>query len=143
VGRSRESDARGSRYAVPHRVHHKTNHFDCRNGPVATRQAQSRCTHSGLLPRISPETMDPYHSTVAVAFEWDSEFSRRPGAVPEVFSDIHYASITDSLAIFADDPLIATPGTKCEPSNYGYDVVGCVLECATQTRCSELLQELA
>jgi len=69
-------------------------------------------------------------------------FRADSGAVPELFSDIHYANITDSLAIFADDPLIAAPGTKFEPSNYGYDVAGCVLEGASKKPFSDLLQEL-
>ena len=69
-------------------------------------------------------------------------FRADSGAVPELFSDIHYANITDSLAIFADDPLIAAPGTKFEPSNYGYDVIGCVLEGASKKPFSDLLQEV-
>jgi serine beta-lactamase-like protein LACTB, mitochondrial len=49
------------------------------------------------------------------------------GDIPED-SARHFASIEDSLQIFAGDPLVAKPGTKFNYSTYGYTLVGCVLE---------------
>jgi serine beta-lactamase-like protein LACTB, mitochondrial len=40
----------------------------------------------------------------------------------------HFASLEESLQIFAGDPLVAKPGTKFHYSTYGYTVLGCVLE---------------
>src|SRR4051812_24334150 len=37
----------------------------------------------------------------------------------------HYASMTDSLAMFANDPLLFEPGTKYQYSTYGYTLLGC------------------
>jgi serine beta-lactamase-like protein LACTB, mitochondrial len=49
------------------------------------------------------------------------------GDVPED-SARHFASIEESLQLFANDPLVAKPGTKFHYSTYGYTVIGCVLE---------------
>src|SRR3954466_7432426 len=43
----------------------------------------------------------------------------------------HYASMTDSLAMFANDPLLFEPGTKYQYSTYGYTLLGCVVEGAS------------
>src|SRR5579859_2903346 len=68
---------------------------------------------------------------------------RSEGAVsPEFFSDAHYERVADSLALFANDPLIAQPGTRYEYSNYGYDLVGCVLEGASGRPFDELLRTI-
>ena len=40
----------------------------------------------------------------------------------------HFASSTAALTLFADDPLVAEPGTRFSYSSYGYDVVGAALE---------------
>ena len=40
----------------------------------------------------------------------------------------HFATMEESLKIFANDPLVAKPGTKFNYSTYGYTVLGCVLE---------------
>jgi serine beta-lactamase-like protein LACTB, mitochondrial len=49
------------------------------------------------------------------------------GDVPED-SARHFASMQESLQLFAGDPLVAKPGTKFNYSTYGYTLVGCVLE---------------
>lgn len=46
----------------------------------------------------------------------------------EWLSTRHYRSIKDALALFANDPLLATPGTEFHYSTHGYTVVGCVIE---------------
>lgn len=45
-----------------------------------------------------------------------------------------YLSTTDVLAVFIDDPLIATPGTEVHYSTFGYTLASLVLEAATGTR---------
>ena len=40
----------------------------------------------------------------------------------------HFASMEESLTLFASDPLVAQPGTKFNYSTYGYTLLGCVLE---------------
>jgi serine beta-lactamase-like protein LACTB len=49
------------------------------------------------------------------------------GDVPED-SARHFASMEESLQIFANDPLVAKPGTKFNYSTYGYTLLGCVLD---------------
>lgn len=49
------------------------------------------------------------------------------GDIPED-SAKHFASMQDALQIFANDPLVAKPGTKFHYSTYGYTLLGCVLE---------------
>ena len=65
----------------------------------------------------------------------------KPGAEPEILSAVHYAHIVDSFPIFANDPLVAEPGTKFEYSTYGYNVVGCVIEGASGETFMEALQQ--
>ena len=52
------------------------------------------------------------------------------GDVPED-SARHFATMEESLQIFAAAPLVAKPGTKFNYSTYGYTVLGCVLEGAS------------
>jgi CubicO group peptidase (beta-lactamase class C family) len=40
----------------------------------------------------------------------------------------HFPSLAAALARFADDPLVAEPGTRFSYSSYGYDVIGAALE---------------
>jgi serine beta-lactamase-like protein LACTB, mitochondrial len=69
-------------------------------------------------------------------------FRREDGVSPELLSDSHYVRVTDSLRLFADDPLTAKPGTHYEYSNYGYDLIGCALEGASGLRFDELVRTL-
>jgi CubicO group peptidase (beta-lactamase class C family) len=68
----------------------------------------------------------------------------RPSAEgsPELLNATHYERIADDIPLFANDPLIAKPGTVYEYSNYGYDLVGCVLEGASGKTFYDLLQAL-
>jgi serine beta-lactamase-like protein LACTB, mitochondrial len=43
----------------------------------------------------------------------------------------HYDSVTEGLKIFADDPLVAPPGTKFSYSSYGFNLVSAVIEGAS------------
>ena len=40
----------------------------------------------------------------------------------------HFFTITDSLKLFANDPLLFEPGTKHSYTTYGYSVLGCAIE---------------
>lgn len=69
-------------------------------------------------------------------------FRSEGGTSPELLSDAHYARIDDSIALFANDPLMAKPGTRYEYSNYGYDLIGCVLEGASGKPFDDLLRTM-
>lgn len=69
-------------------------------------------------------------------------FRTEGGISPELLSDSHYQRVAESLALFAGDPLIAEPGSRYEYSNYGYDLVGCVLEGASGLDFGDLLRKL-
>lgn len=62
------------------------------------------------------------------------------GDVPED-SARHFASMQESLQIFANDPLVAQPGTKFNYSTYGYTLVGCVLEGAASEKFIDYLRK--
>src|SRR5271170_5227563 len=62
------------------------------------------------------------------------------GDIPED-SARHYTSMEESLTIFANDPLVAKPGTKFQYSTYGYTVLGCVLEGATAQKYVDYVRE--
>jgi len=49
----------------------------------------------------------------------------------EYLSTRRYNSVTESLSIFKDDPLIHEPGTKYAYSTYGYNLLGCAIEGAS------------
>jgi CubicO group peptidase (beta-lactamase class C family) len=69
-------------------------------------------------------------------------FHSEGGVSSELLSDSHYVRVTDSLPLFANDPLTAKPGTHYEYSNYGYDLIGCALEGASGLRFDELVRKL-
>ena len=62
------------------------------------------------------------------------------GDIPED-SARHFASMEESLQIFAADPLVAKPGTKFNYSTYGYTLLGCVLEGATSEKYVDFARE--
>lgn len=62
------------------------------------------------------------------------------GDIPED-SARHFASMEESLQIFAADPLVAEPGTKFHYSTYGYTVLGCVLEGAASEKYADYVKE--
>jgi CubicO group peptidase (beta-lactamase class C family) len=69
-------------------------------------------------------------------------FHSSGGLSPELLSETHYETLAESIALFQGDPLIAEPGTQYVYSNYGFDLVGCVLEGASGKRFDDLLQIL-
>jgi CubicO group peptidase (beta-lactamase class C family) len=56
---------------------------------------------------------------------------RNYGTRAEAVNRRHFASVGATLALFADDPLVAEPGTRFSYSSYGYDVIGAALERAS------------
>ena len=62
------------------------------------------------------------------------------GDIPED-SARHFASMEESLQIFAADPLVAKPGTKFNYSTYGYTLLGCVLEGASSQKYVDFVRD--
>lgn len=52
-----------------------------------------------------------------------------------------YASITEGLSMFKDDPLLFEPGTKYSYTTHGYSVLGCVVEGAAGQRFADYVSE--
>jgi serine beta-lactamase-like protein LACTB, mitochondrial len=50
----------------------------------------------------------------------------------ELASEIRYLTVTDSLKIYIDDPLIAEPGEAFVYSTYGYTLISAAIESATE-----------
>ena len=67
-------------------------------------------------------------------------FRADDGDSSEVFNAIHYDRLYKSIALFANDPLVARPGTRYEYSHYGYELVGCVLEGAAEQGVEHILR---
>ena len=44
----------------------------------------------------------------------------------------HFFTVTDSLQLFANDPLLFEPGTKYSYTTYGFSVLGCAIEGVTK-----------
>jgi len=63
----------------------------------------------------------------------------RPGEQPKTR---RFASLTEGLALFRDDPLAFEPGTKVLYSTYGYTVLGCAAAVAAGRPFPSLLQEM-
>jgi len=61
------------------------------------------------------------------------------GDVPED-SARHFSSLKESLQLFANDPLVAKPGTKFNYSTYGYTLIGCVFEGAASEKFTDYLR---
>ena len=62
------------------------------------------------------------------------------GDVPED-SARHFLSMKEALQLFANDPLVAKPGTRFNYSTYGYTLIGCVFEGAASERFTDYLRK--
>jgi serine beta-lactamase-like protein LACTB, mitochondrial len=62
------------------------------------------------------------------------------GDVPDD-SARHFASMEESLQLFASDPLLSKPGTQFHYSTYGYTLLGCVLEGAASQKYIDFVRE--
>jgi CubicO group peptidase (beta-lactamase class C family) len=52
-----------------------------------------------------------------------------------------YASVTEGLGMFKDDPLLFEPGTKYSYTTHGYSVLGCVVEGASGQKFADYVAE--
>lgn len=52
-----------------------------------------------------------------------------------------YASVTEGLGMFKDDPLLFEPGTKYSYTTHGYSVLGCVVEGASGRKYADYVSE--
>jgi serine beta-lactamase-like protein LACTB len=62
------------------------------------------------------------------------------GDVPDD-SARHFATMEESLQLFASDPLLSRPGTQFHYSTYGYTLLGCVLEGASSQQYVDFVRE--
>lgn len=60
---------------------------------------------------------------------------------PEIGNTKHFDSMADGIKFFANDPLIAKPGTKFHYSTMGYTLVGCAIEGASGEKFVDYLRE--
>jgi serine beta-lactamase-like protein LACTB len=60
---------------------------------------------------------------------------------PEIGNTKHFESVADGIKFFANDPLIAKPGTKFHYSTMGYTLVGCAIEGASGEKFVDYLRE--
>jgi serine beta-lactamase-like protein LACTB len=60
---------------------------------------------------------------------------------PEIGNTKHFESVADGIKFFANDPLIAKPGTKFHYSTMGYTLVGCAIEGASGETFVDYLRE--
>jgi CubicO group peptidase (beta-lactamase class C family) len=59
----------------------------------------------------------------------------------EAINHTHYASVTAALAPFADDPLVAAPGSQFVYSNYGYVLLSAAIEGAAREPFLEVMRK--
>jgi CubicO group peptidase (beta-lactamase class C family) len=59
----------------------------------------------------------------------------------EFLTTTHFATLSDALAVFVDDSLIAAPGSRYAYSSYGYNLIGSALEAMTATPFPDLLRQ--
>jgi serine beta-lactamase-like protein LACTB len=62
------------------------------------------------------------------------------GDVPDD-SARHFATMEESLQLFASDPLLSRPGAQFHYSTYGYTLLGCVLEGASSQKYTDFVRE--
>jgi serine beta-lactamase-like protein LACTB len=60
---------------------------------------------------------------------------------PEIGNTKHFDSMADGIKFFANDPLIAKPGTKFYYSTMGYTLVGCAIEGASSEKFVDYIRE--
>lgn len=65
-----------------------------------------------------------------------------PNVDAELFNTRHYEHVSDSLDLIKDDPLKQQPGEDMLYTTWGYVVLGCVLEGATQQEYRALMRQI-
>ena len=64
-----------------------------------------------------------------------------PNNDTEQYNTVHYDSVIDALEIFKNEPLQFEPGTAALYSTFGYNVLGCVIEHASEMRFLDYMRE--
>ena len=65
---------------------------------------------------------------------------RHYGKPGESTGTAHFFTVSESLRLFAADPLLFEPGTKYEYSTYGFSVLGCAIEGASKTSYADYMR---
>ena len=60
---------------------------------------------------------------------------------PELGNTKHFDALADGLKFFANDPLVAKPGTEFHYSTFGYSLVGCAVEGASGEKFVDYIRE--
>ena len=60
---------------------------------------------------------------------------------PEIGNPKHFESLADGIKFFANDPLVAKPGTRFHYSTQGFTLVGCAIEGASGEKFADYLRE--
>jgi serine beta-lactamase-like protein LACTB, mitochondrial len=60
---------------------------------------------------------------------------------PEIGNTKHFESLADGIRFFANDPLVAKPGTQFHYSTQGFTLVGCAIEGASGEKFADYLRE--
>ena len=60
---------------------------------------------------------------------------------PELGNTKHFDSLSDGIKFFANDPLVAKPGTRFHYSTFGYTLVGCAVEGASGEKFVDYIRE--
>jgi serine beta-lactamase-like protein LACTB, mitochondrial len=60
---------------------------------------------------------------------------------PEIGNTKHFDALADGIKFFANDPLIAKPGTQFHYSTMGYTLVGCAIEGASGEKFVDYIRE--
>ncbi|MCC7233743.1 MAG: beta-lactamase family protein [Bryobacterales bacterium] len=58
----------------------------------------------------------------------------------ELDTVLHYDNVADAIGVFANDPLVAEPGTKYSYSTYGYNLAGAAVQAASGERFHDYVQ---
>lgn len=65
----------------------------------------------------------------------------RPSVFADIFNRDHYPTVSAAISRFADDTLVAEPGTKAVYSNAGYTLLACAIEGVTGTTYDAYMRE--
>lgn len=65
----------------------------------------------------------------------------RSSTFADIFNREHYASVSEALVRFAEDPLVSEPGTSSAYSNAGYTLLACAIEGASGVSYDDYLQK--
>ena len=147
-GRSGELCSGDIGHVVSHRLDFETDHGRCSPGALGTRQAGLRFSGAEILPGIprkpwSITTRELLGHLGGIRYYRVPELPySRSEADPEVGNTHHFQNgIEAGLKFFANDPLVAQPGTHFNYSTQGYTLVGCAIEGASGEKYTDYVRE--